>query len=101
MTPTQLSIGDWVRDTTTNTPVKITTLDQTHINGILFYRFGSIPLTNHLLELNEFHSDKVWKKMERSWHHVFRNPEFFTVHELQHSLRLCGLDDLALTFKVD
>lgn len=89
------------------------------------YEFEPIPLTPEILEKNRFSGSKgpIWRDFEfkvhkeekdilinyESNHERLRIIEKFTtcllidikyVHQFQHALRLCGLDELADNFKV-
>lgn len=83
-----------------------------------------IPLTEELLKANGFEDEtsNFWKLRvdDKPHHYIFRlnkggalcgdgysmNCNIYTitikyVHELQHALRLCGLNDLANNFKIE
>ena len=93
------------------------------------YEFEPIPLTPEILEKNGWLNDpysrlslqdgkwlefywyehrlqKYWEGTDEWQNHtkqlelVFKAGSIFYVHELQHALRLCGLDELADNFKV-
>lgn len=93
------------------------------------YEFEPIPLTPEILEKNGWLNDpysrlslqdgkwlefywyehrlqKYWEGTDEWQNHtkqlelVFKAGSIFYVHELQHALRLCGLNELADNFKV-
>lgn len=76
------------------------------------YEFEPIPLTPEILEKNGwwYDSDDMWQHEEvdfyiEKWNGRFQCYEINqikldSVHELQHALRLCGLNELADNFKV-
>lgn len=93
----------------------------TMTNDISAKRCSPIPLTAEILEKNEwehayeknalgelhkwhkevrFQQFTVWKNKGRFELGNLGNHPFRFVHELQHALRLCGLNDLADNFKV-
>lgn len=60
-----------------------------------------IPLTAEILEKNGL--DKVPELsmvLNRDTMPLYHSPMLYYVHELQHALRLCGLNELADNFKV-
>lgn len=82
--------------------------------------FSPITLTSEILEANRFHRDcaNIWEYVGNQYEPLIRfDVEYYCVvidydgqyidsnirhvHELQHALRLCGLDDLADNFKVE
>lgn len=119
-----LMIGDWVNDDNRFEPCYILSLehDKAWIQGKYQYPFYSydkispIPLTTEILKANGFiHKDT----MDEWWHEeydptwgmqmsdfeltdefMFGRAKITYVHELQHALRLCGLNELADNFKI-
>lgn len=73
-----------------------------------------IPLTSEILEKNRFYKD--WDNKTYLMGELFRltpltdgmgycvnkwvSMQIYSVHQLQHALRLCGLDELADNFKI-
>lgn len=107
MKASDLMVGDWVLDTYTNKPMKIESINGGNP------RFGQdlepIPLTPEILEKNGFKDMGFFGKLEIGpWRlicdssnlavlHEGREEEYINipisyVHELQHALRLCGID---------
>ena len=128
MKAAELMIGDWLRYSPKSISLNNNYGGQYRVEGVSQdtislgaknYRFvvsdkeiDSIPLTSEILEKNGW-----WFDVEDTWWH---NEVNFTiekwngrfqcydinqiklnsVHELQHALRLCGLDELADNFKI-
>lgn len=106
MKAVELMIGDWILYN--DKPVKTLQLSK----NSKYDWVKPIPLTPEILEKNGFvrHHDKIHPYYvdycherdgftifnSRTWHGHILN----SVHELQHALRLCGLNDLADDFKV-
>lgn len=131
MKANELMIGDWVMSTVgTPTPVKVYALGNNFIDlrygdveqsGVLcLCEFDPIPLTEEILKLNGFARNPKMKRwiidgeleliedtmgnMEiEYWFSV--SDQYICpihhVHELQHALRLCGLNELAENLKVE
>lgn len=101
MKATELMIGDWVSSFGNN--CRITSIDKydakvcTDPEDELFFLDDIYPilLTYEILEKNGFVFNGYLVGMCMS-----EDLEFHYVHELQHTLRLCGLDELADNFKV-
>lgn len=116
-------IGDWVFNE--NTPCKVFSIwnkgigvrnvDLAYeVEGVwVFMELSPIPLTAEILEKNGcIMVDKgdygEWHIKENPniplWQHtefvIFGGIEIHFVHELQHALRLCGLNDIADNFKI-
>lgn len=95
-------IGDWVWDKENDCPWQINIKDfRNGGNNILF--FEPIPLTTEILERNLHEPDEgvVWWKNDEPFYHVeclplngmrLIMPYTQYVHELQHLLRLAGID---------
>ena len=76
------------------------------------YEFEPIPLTPEILEKNGwwFDTEDTWRHDEvnftiEKWNGRYQcydinQIKLDSVHQLQHALRLCGLDELADNFKV-
>ena len=112
MKPEELSIGDLVLYR--EVPHKIHLTDFAHqMDENIFEKFEPIPLTTEILEKNDFYYckiDNTYNVGEVEIYHNFCNhfscnvcgttvkPTY--VHELQHVLRLVGLNKMADNFKV-
>lgn len=123
MKANELMIGDWVsyngkpcRITGIMPPYNVYISDHFPLAVVLAERCEPIPLTEEILEKNGFDYDEI----DEEWHHkkcplILFNPwnndgafvlstynsiTFNHVHQLQHVLRLCGLNELADNFKV-
>ena len=106
----ELMIGDWVMPHNCTSPsiVAGVTPNKVHTwwaDGTKHakdeYYFDPIPLTPEILEKNGL--DKVPELsmvLNRDTMPMYHSPMLHYVHELQHALRLCGLNDLADNFKV-
>ena len=100
-------IGDWVQPCSRSYPVQVDFLSAETINDDMDAAFDPIPLTPEILETNGFKVRSLWAEYEDddctmeivganfrvrnargSW---FKGKCSF-VHELQHALRLCGID---------
>lgn len=110
--------GDWVNCITDGTPYRFGRLSSnpechyTIDEKLNFnYDIEPIPLTEEILkkngfELHEFNGVMCYERPEFVIHHSMRdcvgrnNFTYNHVHELQHALRLCGLNDLADNLKV-
>lgn len=72
-------------------------------------RIRPIPLTEEILEANGFETDEVQYEFYDGYNFLLANGKgisvavgsIWYVHELQHALRLCGLNELADNFKVE
>ena len=119
----ELQIGDWIQDEN-GSPMRIIKVGRDYVCAI----FGDnecpwafedddvqpegIPITPEILEKNGwwFNTEDMWLHDEvdfdiEKWDGRFQCYEINqikldSVHELQHALRLCGLDELADNFKV-
>lgn len=116
MKASELMIGDWVRNSALNEVFKMNTTSMRNMcwdedNGMARYTIEPIPLTEEILkangfELHSFNGVKCYERPEFVIHHSMRdcvgrnNFTYKFVHQLQHALRLCGLNDLADSFKV-
>ena len=109
MKATELQIGDWILYG--DKPVKVLQLSE---NGKYSW-LKPIPLTTGILEKNGWKETEYWHEYEDGntiiqyslsniWGIINEiEIEYFKceyVHQLQHLLRLCGLDELADNFKV-
>lgn len=114
MTPKELQIGDWVIDTYTNKPMRIEVINPEMGDGL-----EPIPLTAEILDKNGFvHSmshnwlnviDNImiellepqhnmaiwldWTEYDTETYASYLLPGPNCVHELQHALRLCGINE--------
>ncbi len=117
-------IGDWVRLVADKFPYKVNSVETIHpLPDVTLDDYGCvfedevepIPLTEEILKANGWECSDGW--FERNdvdffiakcvdkykLCQVYHMRSFVTiayVHELQHALRLCGLNELADTFKV-
>ena len=96
----ELQIGDWVRGTIDFEEVWQWEAED-YVNIDVGF-FEPIPLTAEILEKNEL-PPYEWLKIY--FQGEYGNITDFSmrlkyVHELQHALRLCGLNDLADNFKI-
>lgn len=118
MKATDLMIGDWVYSSFSDKPVKVKSINFTDgygwVNTTLVpgtksdMSLSPIPLTPEILEKNGWWQDEI----DGTYHNTIsvygRKAPFSIldgvvinyVHQLQHALRLCGLDDLADSFKI-
>ena len=115
MKATELMLGDWVLDTYTNKPMRIESINTNMGEGL-----EPIPLTAEILEKNGFTkcgdentftcNDDKWtitfvivdggcpiltiEEVSQHFEHNLLNlrDEIYNVHELQHALRLCGIE---------
>ena len=122
MKVTDLMIGDWVQDTCGN-PIQVKELLGDGINGewdcaecygveAVYDDIKPIPLTPEILEKNGwwYYMDDMWQHEEvgfyiEKWNERFRcydinDIKLDSVHQLQQTLRLCGLNELADNFKI-
>ena len=115
MKANELMIGDWVHFTNSlneEWDAKFAIIDFMHGT---FSRVDPIPLTAEILEKNNLPSnrvawwyaddfedadDRITYEIHISEGALGINGFMWYVHELQHALRLCGLNDLADNFKV-
>lgn len=124
----ELMIGDWVMNPNDGKCYKIHTVtacEQTRLSNpysltdLEFHLGEPIPLTAEILEKNGFvfrgDNDTMYGEYYLHNQSTFaikmfngylvgmcmgEDLEFDYVHELQHALRLCGLNELADTFKI-
>lgn len=107
MKATELMIGDWVKS---RTGMNVKIVGISHDYPCVY---EPIPLTSEILEKNGcVMVDKgdygEWHIKENPniplWQHtefiIFDGVVINYVHELQHALRLCGLNELADNFKI-
>ena len=119
----ELMIGDWVRYIISKIAVQVESVIEDGINYELSQgdfdfikedRIKPIPLTEEILKVNGF--SKNFSEMYTKWIVPFEvnirgNNKYITldgkylcnsdyVHELQHALRLCGLNYLADNLKI-
>ena len=111
MNCTDLMLDDWVLDTYTGKPMRVQYVDIKVGKGL-----EPIPLTPEILEKNGFEKDDGGEECwgcdagwvipgeydecgkEKSWQvEILGEPNSFTgtihfVHDLQHALRLCGIE---------
>ncbi len=102
MKANELMLGDWVLDTYTNKPMRIEVISRDMGEGL-----EPIPLTAEILEKNGFIYNEI--PFVQGWEQYgltlitggdgFRiscgqnvSMTIDSVHELQHALRLCGID---------
>lgn len=120
MKTTDLQIGDWVKIDYNNQKVKVTAVYNNWIDtssiSPLMSKVSPIPLTPEILERNGFKYfeecnsyilltddlDSVVLTLNGltvifHWHNI----PITCVHQLQHALRLCGLNDLADNLKLE
>lgn len=114
-----LMIGDWVIDEYTNRPMRIEGVNKMMGSGL-----SPIPITAEILEKNGFEEKEYFDQngkvycmfFERGYVSLefvqyilldcykdgsnFIKMEIKYVHELQHVLRLCGLNELVDNFKI-
>lgn len=112
MEANELMIGDYVRF---KSDLEVTRIDAYGLCNWIFSNIDPIPLTPEFLEKNGWVCSDGW--FERNGVNFFiakcgdkyklcqvlHIRSFATItyiHELQHALRLCGLDELADNFKV-
>lgn len=107
----ELMIGDWVRNALLNEVFKMNTTAMRNMcwdedNGTACYNIEPIPLTEEILKLNgldpisycDLSMPRWFMSLRNGNHHV--EMSFQYVHQLQHALRLCGLQELADNFKI-
>lgn len=105
MKANELMIDDWVLDKKTNRPYKII-----GTNDLLFHNdYSPIPLTAEILERNGFKREDSDDDIHRWFILIYEGVRFSLlyarsvfqwlgpldfkyVHELQHALRLCGIE---------
>lgn len=107
MKANELMIGDWVFDTEDECPVQVNIKDFRNGGNRILCSFEPIPLTAKILEKNGFIYNYLpfvlgWEQFGltiRIGGNGFRidcgiNVSMIidSVHELQHALRLCGID---------
>ena len=130
MEATELMIGDWVYSTFCDKPCKVIGIEQyeseyvnvkvTNVTGAKdINSLSFIPLTPEILEKNGWYVPLLkswWEHPDIAfWMKAYTDGTFELmidedsdisfctirfVHELQHALRLCGLNELADNFKV-
>lgn len=114
MKATELMIGDWVYNSYHKKNIKWNYSEMFCPNGIpvIGRDLEPIPLTPEILEKNGwwFNTEDEWLHDEvdfdiEKWNGRFQcydinQIKLDSVHQLQHALRLCGLDQLADNFKV-
>ena len=127
MKANELMIGDWFQFKISKYPYKKGELIniKTHYEIALFDRLCGIPITSGILEKNgferrddfyefrtkieenesffgiaEFEKSGKWFFGFSSFPNLIEKMKIDSVHELQHALRLCGLNDLADNFKL-
>lgn len=127
MKANELMIGDWVFDKETKRYVQISLNTFRYCSD--WERFEPIPLTEDILMENCFvivqdgDALTIWKQMDDEYgneiyditiygskgvtrydtsirYHDAIRKNIYHVHELQHALILCGLNDIAENFKV-
>lgn len=116
MKANELMVGDWFQFKISKYPYKRGELIniKTHYEIALCDRLCGIPITSEILEKNGF----VYRDIpfEMYWEYdgliINRGAYYYinlgnnlgmdvsNVHQLQHALRLCGLNDLADNFKI-
>ena len=110
MKATELMIGDWIVKPSGH----IRTIDRAEFSNddVWFEDIKPIPLTPEILEKNGWWYDveDMWLHDEvdfgiERWNGGFQcydinQIKLHSVHQLQHTLRLCGLNDLADNFKI-
>lgn len=118
----EVMIGDWVRFTDPDTDetelIRVATDDIGYDNEEFWQCFSPIEITPEILEANGFEKDPedgtmCWENKEieevtwrgtilciSSISALMEHDSCMYVHQLQHALRLCGLDDLADNFKM-
>ena len=104
MKVTELMIGDWVMKD--ETPTQVTSISSHYgiIEGVIGDESVGISvndtkpifITTEILEKNKFSSAEVAQIIFLS----LKGIKLTYVHELQHALRLVGLNDLADNFKI-
>lgn len=112
MKASELMIGDWVK--TDDGISKVVSLpDAWHIdvedNDYTYdeYQVYHIPLTEEILKANELDPIICCNLSMPKWFMSIRSGNshvemsFKYVHELQHALRFCGLNELADNFKIE
>ena len=109
MKANELMIGDWVYDTILKGNTKVEILSMSGIRGDFHENvwdeqtFEPIPLTTEILERNFPDPDDgvVWWKNDEPFYHIECLPLNGTrtiipfaqyVHQLQHAMRLCGIE---------
>lgn len=120
MKSSDVMIGDWVINDQEPTKVNYLTKDNIGVENAYFVEFSDvepIPLTEEILKDNGF----VFDGLIRSYKKFKISKSFFSfalfkkyiieigeiaytikyVHELQHALRLCGLNEMADNFKIE
>lgn len=111
MKATELMIGDWVMNPNDGRTYKIHTItaaEQTRLSNPynltdLEYGLGEpIPLTAKILGKNPNIEELGYWDYEVNVFRLFATPilNLWYIHQLQHALRLCGLNELADNFKI-
>lgn len=123
MNSKELMIGDWVVSPMGH-PYKIYELTHDYAQfdnsegafsdvlpkvGIKYNALTPVPLTSEILEKNgiKFQFGKVWyqlhnDRLQLAWEHNGDTIRLCVdyAHQLQHALRLCGLNEIAENFKI-
>ena len=122
MKATELMIGDWVLEDGTPQRITLTRIVENYIPDMAL-SYKPIPLTEEILEKNFGKADKdkdyniLTEGQGDTYVHTEKDGFYFmfgrtaycdynmyikveTVHKFQHTLRLCGLHELADNFKV-
>ena len=121
MKATELMVGDWVYDTILQSNAKIQAIQpltircDIHTEHHLYCEFNPIRLTPEILKKNGWKDAEFWCEYQDGNNTIQSCPpdmrgringieiEHFKceyVHQYQHLLRLCGLNELADNFKV-
>lgn len=106
-------LGDWV-SWTHDSEKRNSRVSSIHKNAIfldecpqrfMWYEIEPVPLTEEILKANGLNDCSMFYD---GWNFELTNKKMVVsvgviwfVHELQHALRLCGLNDLADSFKVE
>lgn len=120
MKANELMIGDWVKDVSPNGVFFYKHIDHSDIDHCFYGRatYAPIPLTAEILKKNGFVFNccgrRYWyegfglaldygargKELYLRLLRINRHVHIHYVHELQHALRLCGMNELANNFKI-
>lgn len=108
----ELMIGDWVINK--DEPTKVNYLNGVKIGTeneyfIEYCECCPIPLTEEMLKANGFDKEGLTYEFYDGYNFFLEGKKgvcvhvgpIWCVHELQHALRLCGLNDLADNFKIE
>lgn len=123
MKANELMIGDWVRNALLNEVFKMNTTSMRNMcwdedNGMARYTIEPIPLTEEILKANfkegamkdfyytdgiEIYVNEAGVNVVAKFGIYGSHLDYYClyVHELQHALRLCGLNELADNFTVN